>query len=121
MDVCAPVPSATIVMTAATPIIMPSIVRAVRILLRPSAFNAIRKITSIDMLTAYHRGRGGRGGSIPIATGFFLLSSVSSVVGLFPLRCTPTPPRPEEVPRARPARSAGGGPLDRRQRDRRGT
>src|SRR5207248_807574 len=43
-------PSATIVMTAATPMIMPSIVSAVRILFRPSAFNAIRKIIRIDMI-----------------------------------------------------------------------
>src|SRR5438876_4028414 len=44
MDDCAPVPRATIVMTAATPMIMPSMVNAVRILLRPSAFSAMRKI-----------------------------------------------------------------------------
>ncbi len=49
MDVCAPVPSATIVITAATPMIMPSMVSAVRILLRPSALNAMRKIIRTDM------------------------------------------------------------------------
>ena len=49
IDVCAPVPSATIVMTAATPMIMPSIVSAVRILLRLSALSAIRRIMKIDM------------------------------------------------------------------------
>src|SRR3954466_5055362 len=49
IDDCAPVPSATIVMTAATPMIMPSIVSAVRILLRLSAFSAMRKIIRIDM------------------------------------------------------------------------
>src|SRR5881628_1242388 len=37
-------------MTAATPMIMPSIVRAVRILFRPSAFSAIRKTINSDML-----------------------------------------------------------------------
>ncbi len=49
IEVCAPLPSATIVITAATPMIMPSIVSAVRILLRPSALSAIRKIMRIDM------------------------------------------------------------------------
>ena len=43
IDDCAPVPSATIVITADTPMIMPSIVSAVRILLRASALNATRK------------------------------------------------------------------------------
>jgi hypothetical protein len=47
--VLAPVPSATIVMTAPTPMIIPSIVRMVRILLRLSAFSAIRRIMKIDM------------------------------------------------------------------------
>src|SRR6516162_3565554 len=49
IDVCAPVPSATMVMTAATPMIMPSIVSAVRSLLRPSAFSATRKTMKIDI------------------------------------------------------------------------
>src|SRR5579862_3513609 len=49
IDVCAPVPSATMVMTAPTPMIMPSMVRAVRILFRPSALMAIRKIMRTDM------------------------------------------------------------------------
>ena len=44
MVVRAPVPSATIVMTAPTPMIIPSIVRMVRILLRLSAFSAIRSV-----------------------------------------------------------------------------
>ncbi len=48
---CAPVPSATIVITAATPMIMPSIVSAVRILFRLSAFSATRKIMKIDMMS----------------------------------------------------------------------
>ena len=34
------------------------------------------------MPEVYHRGRGGRGGPILAETGFFLLSSVSSVVDL---------------------------------------
>ena len=50
---CAPRPSATIVMTAPTPMIIPSIVRMVRILLRFSAFNAIRSVMNIDMVFSY--------------------------------------------------------------------
>ena len=46
---CAPWPRPTIVMTAATPMIIPSIVRLVRILLRPSALSAIRKTISTDI------------------------------------------------------------------------
>ena len=46
---CAPWPRATIVMTAATPMIIPSIVRLVRIWLRPSALSAIRKTMSTDI------------------------------------------------------------------------
>ena len=46
---CAPRPSATIVMTAPTPMIMPSIVSTVRILLRLSAFSAIRSVMKMDM------------------------------------------------------------------------
>jgi len=46
---CAPVPSATIVITAETPMIMPSMVSAVRSLLRPRALNAIRTIMKTDM------------------------------------------------------------------------
>ena len=42
-------PSATIAMTAATPMIMPSIVSAVRSLLRPSALKAIRIVINSDM------------------------------------------------------------------------
>src|ERR1700752_4618143 len=49
MELCAPWPSATIVITAPTPMIMPSIVSAVRILFVPSAFKATRKIIRIDM------------------------------------------------------------------------
>src|SRR5262249_41950132 len=51
IEVCAPVPSATIVITAATPMIIPSMVRAVRILFRLSAFTAIRRIITKDMST----------------------------------------------------------------------
>src|SRR5688572_20523851 len=47
---CAPVPSATSVITAETPMIMPSIVSAVRILLRASAFRAIRVVMTGDMV-----------------------------------------------------------------------
>src|SRR5216683_1047915 len=44
MAASAPVPSAIIVNTAATPIVIPSMVSAVCSLLRPSAFSAIRKL-----------------------------------------------------------------------------
>ena len=46
---CAPLPSATSVITADTPMIMPSMVSAVRILLRASAFRAIRVVITGDM------------------------------------------------------------------------
>src|SRR5262245_50896047 len=46
---CAPDPSATMAMTAATPMIMPSMVSAVRSLLRARAFRAIRIVIKIDM------------------------------------------------------------------------
>ncbi len=49
INCCAPDPSATIAMTAATPMIIPSIVSAVRSLLRASAFRAIRIVMKIDM------------------------------------------------------------------------
>src|SRR5919108_2420149 len=65
IEVCAPVPSATIVITAATPMIIPSIVSAVRILLRPSAFNAIRKIIRIDM-GSHSLGRFGQRGELVV-------------------------------------------------------
>jgi hypothetical protein len=45
----APRPSATIVMTAPTPMIMPSIVSTVRILFRLSALSAIRNVMRMDM------------------------------------------------------------------------
>ncbi len=45
----APRPSATIVITAPTPMIIPSIVRMVRILLRLSAFSAMRSVINIDI------------------------------------------------------------------------
>src|SRR5947208_2849085 len=53
MALCAPSPSATMVMTAPTPMIMPSIVRAVRSLLRPRAFSAIRKTMNTDIRFFY--------------------------------------------------------------------
>ena len=58
IDDCAPVPSATIVITAATPMIMPSIVSAVRILLRASALNATRSTIRNDMVTTASAGSG---------------------------------------------------------------
>src|SRR5687767_11190977 len=56
MVVRAPVPRPTIVMTAPTPMIIPSIVRTVRILLRFSALSAIRRVMKIDMCFLAHRG-----------------------------------------------------------------
>src|SRR5215469_1423688 len=61
MEVCAPVPSATIVITAATPMIMPSMVSAVRILFLPSALSATRKTISTDMEPPSGRYFGRRG------------------------------------------------------------
>src|SRR5262249_42594996 len=52
----APVPSATIVMTAPTPMIIPSIVRTVRSLLRLSALSAIRRVMKIDMWASVRHG-----------------------------------------------------------------
>ena len=49
MVLCAPLPSATIVMTAPTPMIMPSIVSIVRILFRERAFSAITRVMNMDM------------------------------------------------------------------------
>src|SRR5579863_7446262 len=49
MAAWAPDPRATIVMTAATPMIMPSIVSAVRSLFRASARNAIRSVMRSDI------------------------------------------------------------------------
>ncbi|MCG3163444.1 MAG: hypothetical protein JMDDDDMK_04871 [Acidobacteria bacterium] len=49
IEACAPWPMLTMAITAATPMTMPSMVRAERILLRASARKAIRKITSMFM------------------------------------------------------------------------
>src|SRR5262245_55679849 len=46
---CAPVPSATMAMTAATPMIIPSMVKPVRSLLRPSALKAMLSVIRMDM------------------------------------------------------------------------
>ena len=51
---CAPLPSATIVITAPTPMIMPSIVSIVRILLRFSAFSAISSVMNMDIVALLH-------------------------------------------------------------------
>src|SRR5262249_45364384 len=48
-EACAPWPMLTMAITAETPMTMPSMVRAERILLRASARKAIRKITSMFM------------------------------------------------------------------------
>ena len=58
IDDCAPVPSATIVITADTPMIMPSMVSAVRILLRASALNATRSTIRNDMVRRPPRSSG---------------------------------------------------------------
>src|SRR4030095_16660313 len=61
IEVCAPLPSATIVMTAATPTIMTSIVRAVPHLLRVRVWTAIRTIIRNDIDVSLCRpGRGFR-------------------------------------------------------------
>src|SRR5262245_31926809 len=52
--VCAPLPSATIVMTAPTPMIMPSMVSTVRRLLRLSALSAIRSVINRDIRVLLH-------------------------------------------------------------------
>src|SRR6202008_4835792 len=49
---CAPLPMATSVITADTPMIMPSMVRPVRILFRPSALNAMRKVITGDIVAS---------------------------------------------------------------------
>jgi hypothetical protein len=55
MDALAPVPIATITITAATPMIMPSAVRAVRIAFLRSAFNAMMNVIQIDMGTVLEK------------------------------------------------------------------
>ncbi len=57
IDVRAPVPIATMTITAATPMIMPSAVSAVRIALRRSAFTATMKVMRKDMVTSGGLGR----------------------------------------------------------------
>src|SRR5215203_5932226 len=49
----APLPIATITMTAATPMIMPSAVSAVRIALRRRARTAIQMVLAMDMVVSY--------------------------------------------------------------------
>ena len=78
MDDCAPLPSATIVITAPTPMIMPSMVSAVRILLRASARRAIRNVMKMDMLSLPLRGGGCAGARYPAASSPFWSSSTSS-------------------------------------------
>jgi hypothetical protein len=51
----APSPMATVQMTAATPMITPSIVSAVLILLRPRARNAIRKVEVNSTISSSYR------------------------------------------------------------------
>ena len=53
IDCWAPLPSATIVMTAATPMIRPSMVKPVRILFRPRALMPILRIMKSDMSGSY--------------------------------------------------------------------
>src|SRR5450756_1811254 len=57
IETWAPLPRATMVMTAPTPMIIPSIVSAVRILFRLSAFRAIRNVMNIVMALLVHRHR----------------------------------------------------------------
>src|SRR5690349_4807334 len=60
IDCFAPAPSATIAMTAATPITTPSIVNTVRVTLRPSAFSD-RRTATVRAISRFYRSR-------PIAT-----------------------------------------------------
>ncbi len=50
-EACAPCPMLTIAITAATPMMMPSMVSAARILLRASARKAIRMMLDVFMIT----------------------------------------------------------------------
>ena len=50
IDDCAPLPMATMTITAATPMIMPSAVSAVRMALRRSAVTAIDRVMTGDMV-----------------------------------------------------------------------
>src|SRR6266481_6436239 len=92
IDDCAPVPSATIVMTAATPMIMPSMVSAVRSLFLPSALNAIRTIMKTDMV---------------------LLTARSAERRQQPVPAHPARPAAIPTPPARPAPAVGRPPDDR--------
>ncbi len=62
----APLPIATSVITAETPMIMPSMVKAVRILLRPSALKAMRKVMTGDIANALSRRRHHREARRPV-------------------------------------------------------
>src|SRR5689334_19383235 len=61
MDVRAPLPIATMTITAATPMIMPSAVSAVRMALRRSALMAMRKVIAMDMAASRGHQRVGLG------------------------------------------------------------
>ena len=63
IDDVAPLPSATIAMTAATPMIMPSMVSVVRILLRLSALKATRNIMSSRIMVQLPAGAAARLGA----------------------------------------------------------
>src|SRR6185369_5494544 len=54
IDACAPPPKATMTITAATPMIMPRAVSAVRITLRRSARTAIPQVATGDIASGLH-------------------------------------------------------------------
>ena len=54
----APLPRAIITITAATPMMMPSAVSAVRITFRRSASSAVSSVSQADMVTSLHRSAG---------------------------------------------------------------
>ena len=72
-DACAPSPSAIIVITAATPITMPSIVSSERSTLARSASSAIRTTSSLMLLRLLLRGLGLLLGGFLVGGGFLLL------------------------------------------------
>ena len=78
-DVRAPVPIETMLMTAATPMIMPSVVSTVRSLLRDSAMSAIRSVIRTDTshLLVHGRQRGELAGRIAWLSGSLIAQDAS--------------------------------------------
>ena len=87
IDELAPVPIATITITAATPMIMPSAVSAVRIALRRSAFSATMNVIQIDIAVAPY--------ALCAASSASLRSRATSAAAL--RRCTTGPIAPHQA------------------------